>query len=75
MKKETLACFPVNFAKFLRTPILKGSRTIAPVENCPPTLKLIPTLTKTLTLTGGQFSLVAIVRTPFEEHLQTTAPY
>ena len=37
-------------------------KTIAPEENCPPTLTL--TLTLTLILTGGQFSSVAIVRTP-----------
>ena len=42
-----------------------GSRTIAPEENYPLTLKLTLTLTQTLTLTGGQFSSGAIVRIPF----------
>ena len=41
-----------------------GSRTIAPEENFLPTLKLILTLIKTLTLTGGQFSSGAIFRIP-----------
>ena len=35
--------------------VFNGSRTIAPKENCPPTLKL------TLTLTGGEFSSGAII--------------
>ena len=39
-----------------------SSRTITPKENCPPTPKL--TLSQTLTLTGGQFSLGAIVWLP-----------
>ena len=39
-----------------------GSRTIATKENCPPTPKL--TLGQTLTLTGDQFSLGAIVWLP-----------
>ena len=42
---------------------LKGSRTIAPEEHCPPTLILTIILNQTLTLTGGQFSSGAIVRT------------
>ena len=42
---------------------LKGSRTIAPEEDCLPTLILTIILNQTLTLTGGQFSLGAIVRT------------
>ena len=36
--------------------IWRGSRTIAPEENCPPTLILTLTLNQTQTLTGGQFS-------------------
>ena len=36
--------------------IISGSRTVAPEENYPPTLNLILTITKTLTLTGWQFS-------------------
>ena len=39
-----------------------GSRTIAPEENCPPSLT--QPLTQTLTLPGGQFSSRAIIRTP-----------
>ena len=39
-----------------------GSRAIASEENCPPTPKL--TLSQTLTLTEGQFSLGAIVWFP-----------
>ena len=42
-----------------------GSRTIVPKENWPTTLKLILTLSQTLTLTGGQFSSGAIVRITF----------
>ena len=34
----------------------KGSRKIAPEENCPPALILTLILNQTLTLTGGQFS-------------------
>ena len=43
---------------------LKGSRTSATEENCPPTLILTLTLNQTLTLTGAQFYSGAIVRTP-----------
>ena len=43
---------------------LKGSITIAPEEDCPPTLTLTITLNQTPTLTGGQFSSGAIIRTP-----------
>ena len=47
--------------------ICLGSRTIIPEENCPrpPTLTLTLTVTQTVTLSGGQFSLGAIVRTSF----------
>ena len=45
--------------------ILEGSRTIAPEENCSPTLKLTLTVTQTLTLTGEQFSSGVIVWIPF----------
>ena len=41
-----------------------GSRTIAPEENFPLTLKLTLTLTQTLTPIGRQFSSGAIVRIP-----------
>ena len=41
---------------------LNGSRKIAPEKNCPLTPKL--TLIQLLTLTGGQFSLGAIVCLP-----------
>ena len=40
----------------------KGSRTIVPEENCPPTPKL--TLTKSLTLTRGQFFSRTIIWFP-----------
>ena len=40
------------------------SRTIAPEENCPPTLKLTLKLNQTLTPTMGQFLSLAIVRIP-----------
>ena len=43
-----------------------GSRTIIPEKNCPPTLILSLILTQILTVTGGQFSLGAIVREPLE---------
>ena len=56
---------PFSFSRFfIRVLFLDyiffgGSRTIAPVENCPSTAKL--TLRQTITLTGGQFSSGAIV--------------
>ena len=48
-----------------------GSRATAPEENCPPALIL--TLTLTQTLTGGQFSLVAIVQTPTKTKINNLA--
>ena len=36
--------------------VIKGSRKIAPEENCPPALILTLIVSQTLTLTGGQFS-------------------
>ena len=54
-----------NFKNITLKEILdKGSKTIAPEENYLPTLILTLILTKTLTLTGWQFSWGAIVRTP-----------
>ena len=44
----------------------KGSRKIAPEENCPPALILTLILNQILTLTGGQFASGAIFRTPAE---------
>ena len=43
--------------------MIDGSRTMAPEENHP-TIKPTLTLTQTLTLTRGQFSLGTIVRIP-----------
>ena len=46
--------------------LLTLSQKIAPEKNClPPALILTLVLNQTLTLTGGQFSLEAIFRTPF----------
>ena len=44
--------------------MIDGSRAMAPEENHP-TIKPTLTLTQTLTLTGEQFSLGAIVRIPY----------
>ena len=56
LKKKTYQRWKTHYSNgFCR----KSSRTIAPEANCPPTPKL--TLTQPLTLTGGQFSTVAIV--------------
>ena len=43
-----------------------SSRAIAPMKNCPLTLKLTLTPSQTLTLPGGQFSCGAIVGIPKE---------
>ena len=43
--------------------VIYGSKTIAPGENCPPTLILTLTLKQTLALNGGQSSSGANVRT------------
>ena len=55
--KSTTGGLLLESRKLLST-VENGSRTIAPEENCPPTLKL----TLTLTLTRGAIFLGAIVR-------------
>ena len=65
----SIAFVNIYFFSIFLSIVFAGSRTIAPEENCPPTLILTLTLNQTLILTGGQFSSGAIVRTPFCQYL------